>query len=88
MLDGVLTILYWTAAFCAPFGLLAWLAVSPVSVPVKIAVVVALVVGGRAFLRYHRANQLVRYEKERKRYAAYTAAYAKYEALKKSEQKS
>ena len=83
-----MTILYWTAAFCAPFGLLAWLAVSPVSVPVKIAVVVALVVGGRAFLRYRHAKAIARYKKDNARYAARTAAYAKYEALKKSEQKS
>ena len=43
-----MVILYWTAAICAPmflfFGLLGWLAMSPVSVPVKIAVVAGLVV--------------------------------------------
>jgi hypothetical protein len=46
MLDTVLVILYWTAAFCAPmflfFGLLGWLAMSPAPVPVKIAVVAGL----------------------------------------------
>jgi len=46
MLDSVLVVLYWTAAFCAPmflfFGLLGWLAMSPAPVPVKIAVVAGL----------------------------------------------